>query len=119
MEKKRFSAKDILEHLTENVYNTLNLLRESRDLDEEKKWELLLEVIGVLYNGLVNVIKFMDTIMEGVEELHSRIGDLGGLMDRTNDKIEAAMRLMEKFEELIDRFEEMMGKKPPSKEHLI
>jgi len=117
-EKKKLSAKDVLEELTENVYKTLNLLREAKELDEEKKWELLLEVVGLIYNGLVNVLKLIDTVMDGVEGLHTRIGDLGSLMDRTNDRIDATIKLMERLQEWMDRVEEIMGKKPPH-EHLI
>jgi len=118
-EKKKLSTKDVLDELTENVYKTLNLLRESKELDEEKKWELLLEVVGLIYNGLVNVLKLMDTIMDGVEGLHTRIGDLGNLMDRTNDRIEATIKLMERLQEWLDKVEEIMGKKPPPPQHLL
>jgi hypothetical protein len=118
-EKKKLSPKNVLEDLTENVYKALNLLREARELDEEKKWELLLEVIGLIYNGLVNVLKLMDTIVDGVEGLHTRIGDLGNLMDRTNDRIDATIKLMERLQEWFDKVEEIMGKKPPSNQHLL
>lgn len=117
-EKEKKMPKDVIAELTENVYKTLNFLREVRDLDEEKKWELLLSVVGVIYNGLVNVLKLIDTVMENVEGLHTRMGDLGNLLDKANDRMDATMKYMEEIHELMKKIWDLAGRKQIDKEKM-
>lgn len=109
--------KDVLEELTKNVSRTLNFLREAYELEDEKKWELLLEVVGIIYAGMVEALKLMETVSEGVERVTSRIDEVVDLMNRTNDRIDATVRLMEKIDELMRKMELLTP--PEKKEHLL